>query len=183
MPGQAPYQGRMSDIVGSGPDVSPQESPSGRAYKVFDPESDGYFERIGNHLNAERPLEDATKPPHGGIGPIQQTNANQAWVWHDDEQDWLKHSGSVTNRIDLLGPQLESEVRALYGDDVYLVLKGRGHDTYGLGVQGEKDRGYDIEKGPGGYYYSIPSQSRIDRYPRIVRNPPSNPHPGLMRRY
>ena len=64
----------------------------------------------------------------------------------------MKHSGSVTNRIDLLGPQLESEVRALYGDDVYLVLKGRGHDTYGLGVQGEKDRGYEIEKGPGGYY-------------------------------
>ena len=80
MPGQAPYQGLMSDIVGSGsrslragrrqatqprsgPDVSLQESPSGRAYKVFDPESDGYFERIGDHLNAERPLEDATKPP------------------------------------------------------------------------------------------------------------------------
>jgi hypothetical protein len=181
MPGQAPYQGRMSDIVGSGPDVSPQESPSGRAYKVFDPESDGYFERIGDHLNAERPLEDATKPPH--IGPPQPTNANQAWVWHDDEQDWFKHSGSVTNRIDLLGPQLESEVRALYGDDVYLVLKGRGHDTYGLGVQGEKDRGYEIEKGPGGYYYSIPSQ-RGDLLRKLSgKTLTGNPHPGLMRRY
>jgi len=181
MPGQIPYQGRMSDIVGSGPDVSLQEAPSGRAYKVFDPESDGYFEKIGDQLNAERPLRDETKPPH--IGPPQPTNANQSWVYHEDEQDYLKHSGTVTERIELLGPQLESEVRALYGDDVYLVLKGRGHETYGLGVQGEKDRGYEIEKGPGGYYYSIPSQSRIDRWPRIIRNLPSNPHPGLMRRY
>jgi hypothetical protein len=159
MPGQAPYQGRMSDIVGSGPDVSLQEAPSGQATVAFDfdPESDSYFSEIGDKLNAANPLRDDTKPPR--VGPPQATNANQAWVYHEDEQDYFKHSGTVTEKIELLGPQLESEVRALYGDDVYLVLKGRGHETYGLGVQGEKDRGYEIEQGPGGYYYSMPYET------------------------
>jgi len=160
MPGQIPYQGRMSDIVGGTPGISLQEAPSGQATVAFDfdPESDSYFYEIGDRLNAKRPLEDYTKPPRGDrVGPPQATNANQSWVWHDDEQDYLKHSGTVTEEIELLGDKLASKVRKRYGDDVYLVLKGRGHPTYGLGVQGEEARGYKIEKGPGGYYYSIPN--------------------------
>ena len=159
MPGQIPYQGRMSDIVGSDPEISLQESPSGQATVAFnfDPESDSYFDEIGDRLNAANPLEDDTKPPR--VGPPQPMNANQSWVWHEDEQDYFKHSGTVTEKIELLGPQLESEVRALYGDDVYLVLKGRGHETYGLGEQGEEARGYKIEQGPGGYYYSMPYET------------------------
>jgi hypothetical protein len=136
------------------------QSPSDQANVAFDfdPESDGYFSEIGDMLNAAYPLEDDTKPPR--VGPPQVTNASQSWVWHEDEQDYLKHSGSVTDKIELLGPQLASEVRELYGDDVYLVLKGRGHESYGLGEQGEEARGYKIEKGPGGYYYSTPSSRR-----------------------
>jgi len=157
MPGQMAYQGRMSDIIGRSPGVSLQEAPSGQSTVVFDfdPESDDYFSEIGDILNAANPLEDDTKPPR--VGPPQVTNANQSWVWHEDEQDYFKHSGTVTERIELLGPQLESEVRELYGDDVYLVLKGRNYLTWNEGVQGEEARGYKIEKGPGGYYYSIPA--------------------------
>ena len=66
----------------------------------------------------------------------------------------------MTDKIELLGKDLALQVRERYGDDVYLVLKGRGHETYGLGEQGEKARGYKIEKGPGGYYYSIPAPRR-----------------------
>jgi len=157
MPGPASYQGRMSDIIGGTPGVRLQDAPPGHAPVAFDfdPELDGYFYQINDILNAANPLEDATKPPR--IGPPQPTTANQSWVWHEDEQDYLKHSGSVTDKIELLGPELASQVRQRYGDDVYLVLKGRGHETYGLGVQGEEARGYKIEKGPGGYYYSIPA--------------------------
>tara|TARA_R110000787_G_C13129960_1_gene415945 strand:+ start:39 stop:497 length:459 start_codon:yes stop_codon:yes gene_type:complete len=130
-------------------DILPRSTPL-----KFDPESDGYFSEIGDKLNAERPLADDTKPPH--IGPPQQTYANQTWEWHEDEKDWFKHSGSVTHRIDLLKDGLEKKVRAEYGNDVYLVLKGRKYHSYGKGVKGEQERGYKIVKGPGGYYYSIP---------------------------
>ena len=160
MPGPIPYQGRMSDIVGGTPGISLQEAPSDHATVAFDfdPESDSYFYEIGDKLNAANPLEDDTKPPR--VGPPQLTNANQSWVWHEDEQDYFKHSGSVTDKIELLGKDLALQVRERYGDDVYLVLKGRGHETYGLGEQGEKARGYKIEKGPGGYYYLIPAPRR-----------------------
>ena len=160
MPGQVAYQGRMSDIIGRSPGVSLQESPSSQATVAFDfdPESDSYFSEIGDKLNAANPLRDDTKPPR--VGPPQPTNANQSWVYHEDEQDYFKHSGTVTERIDLLGEDLESKVRKRYGDqvgDVYLVLKGRNYLTWNEGVQGEEARGYKIEKGPGGYYYSIPA--------------------------
>jgi hypothetical protein len=150
----------MSDIIGRSPGVSLQEAPSGQATVAFDfdPESDSYFSEIGDKLNAANPLRDDTKPPR--VGPPQPTNANQSWVYHEDEQDYFKHSGTVTERIDLLGEDLESKVRKRYGNqvgDVYLVLKGRNYLTWNEGVQGEEARGYKIEKGPGGYYYSIPA--------------------------
>ena len=149
----------MSDIIGRSPGVSLQEAPSGQATVAFDfdPESDSYFSEIGDKLNAANPLRDDTKPPR--VGPPQATNANQSWVWHDDEQDYLKHSGTVTERIDLLPPELESKVRGLYGDDVYLVLKGRKFKTWDEGEQGEEALGYKIEQGPGGYYYSMPYET------------------------
>jgi len=149
----------MSDIIGRSPGVSLQETPSSQATVAFDfdPESDSYFSEIGDQLNAERPLGDDTKPPR--VGPPQPTNANQSWVYHEDEQDYLKHSGTVTERIDLLPPELESKVRGLYGDDVYLVLKGRKFKTWDEGEQGEEALGYKIEQGPGGYYYSMPYET------------------------
>tara|TARA_R110002110_G_C13134424_1_gene689111 strand:+ start:132 stop:623 length:492 start_codon:yes stop_codon:yes gene_type:complete len=162
MPGTIPYQGRMSDIVGSDPEISLQEALDARDLRAgavfeFDPESDSYFYEIGDRLNEANPLNEYTKPDIWRGGEVRVNDANQSWVWHEDEQDYLKHSGTVTNKIELLGEELESKVRRKYGDDVYLVLKGRGHETYGLGEQGEKKRGYKIEKGPGGYYYSIPA--------------------------
>mgnify|MGYP003679696788 CR=1 FL=1 len=134
------------------PPISHTRQP-GRTFN-FDPEADDYFSEIDDILIAEYPLEDDTKPPL--IGPPEPTYARQSWVHHPELNDYVKHSGSVTDRIELLGPELASEVRGLYGDDVYLFMKGRGHPSYELGKKGEEARGYMLEKGPGGYYYSVP---------------------------
>jgi hypothetical protein len=40
------------------------------------------------------------------------------------------------------------------------ILKGRQHPTWGLGMQGEEQEGYDVYKGMGGKYYSTPHFAR-----------------------
>lgn len=40
------------------------------------------------------------------------------------------------------------------------ILKGRGHKTYGLTVQGEAKAGYEIYKAPSGKYFSRPKRKK-----------------------
>lgn len=42
--------------------------------------------------------------------------------------------------------------------DSYVMLKGRRHPTWGLGVEGERERGSDVIK-KGTRYYSVPRSS------------------------
>ena len=63
-----------------------------------------------------------------------------------------KHWGSVA-------PTSEQAMRT-YGlpSDSYLMLKGRKHESWYKGVQGERERGYAVKK-YGDRYYSIPTRN------------------------
>ena len=130
----------------------------------FDPEGDAYDVVVERMLNSQNPLPLDTKPNRWQrTFPFAQNpdevfvpGANQSWVWHQDEQRYLPHSGTVTNRIDLLGEDFENAVREKWPDkEVFLMLKGRRHPSWDDGVAGERDRGATIELGPRNRYFSV----------------------------
>ncbi len=142
--------------------------------RSFDPEGNTYDEATARLLRRRNPLPKASVPSRWQRTPpftqqpdeIRVGNAFEAWVWHPEAQRYLPHGGSVTQDIDLLGEDrlgegLASQVREQFGDDVSVMLKGRRHPTWGLGVEGEENLSpeqggpREVVPGPGGRYFSI----------------------------
>ena len=111
---------------------------------VFDPEGDGYDEKTARELERLMPLT-MPKPTRKGSYD-QETVANEdafsAWVWHEDEGEWIKHGSSVDPRTGM-------------------ILKGRGYKTYHLEEKASKDLGNVITKGKDGRYYSLTPDGKV----------------------
>lgn len=111
---------------------------------VFDPEGDGYDEKTARELERLMPLT-MPKPTRKGSYD-QETVANEdafsAWVWHEDEGEWVKHGSSVDPRTGM-------------------ILKGRGYKTYNLEEKASKDLGNVITKGKDGRYYSLTPDGKV----------------------
>jgi len=109
-------------------------NPSGVNWQ-FDPEGSGYDATIGEELKRKWPLT-IPKPSQYRGNYVTEDNAFQAWVWHPEVNDYLRHSGSLDPRTGM-------------------VLKGRGHKTYPLTEQAESELGNEMFRGPGGRTYSL----------------------------
>jgi hypothetical protein len=113
----------------------------------FDSESKEYNEVIGRLLKKKYPLIIPKPPipddPSKGITVEQDTYAHEAWVWHPEDKEkglkaeWAKHQASFDQDTDML-------------------LKGAGHKTFQMTLDGEKSAGNEIVKRDNGYYYRQP---------------------------
>ena len=101
---------------------------------TFDPESSGYDDAVAAELIRQNPLT-TPKPKKYKGEVVANEGAFQAWVWHPELQDYVKHSGSRDYRTGQM-------------------LKGRKHKTWNLAVEGEEKAGYEIYQGKDGKYYS-----------------------------
>lgn len=108
----------------------------------FDPEGSGYDMESALHLIKEFPLT-IPKPSKYMGDVIRNEGAFEAWQWHPEVNDYLKHQASRDPNTGLL-------------------LKGRKHKTWPLTVQGETDAGYQIIF-KDGRYYSVPSNTQTDQ--------------------
>ena len=107
--------------------------------KIFDPEGKGYDEKVGSRLARRYPLT-IPKPEKYQGDYVTEDGAFQAWVWHPEKDDYVKHSGSLDPATGM-------------------VLKGRLHPTWGLMEEEEKKRGSRIVR-RNGRYYSVPASKR-----------------------
>ena len=103
--------------------------------KPFDADSGGYDNATADKYIKEFPLT-IPKPDKYQGDYVEQKDSYQAWVWHPEEKDYKKHSGS-------LDPQTG------------MILKGRNHPTWHLMEEEEKRRGNKIVKKADGRYYSV----------------------------
>jgi len=103
---------------------------------IFDPEGSGYDEETANELRKLHPFT-LPKPLEYQGNYVIQPGAFEAWVWHPDINDYVKHSSSRDPRTGML-------------------LKGRKHKTWDLLVKGETEAGYRILF-KNGRYYSEPA--------------------------
>jgi len=111
-----------------------KELIGGASTYKFDPEGVGYDDQTAAPWIRKHPL--TIPKPVGYQGDVlQNEGAFQSWQWHPELNDYVKHSGS---RHPITGQ----------------ILKGRGHKTFHLTEQGEKEAGYEIYKGEGDKYYS-----------------------------
>ena len=118
-----------------------------RAYPRFDPESKGYDGRTADELIRAHPLNiPKPKEYQGDVITDEATGSFQAWVWHEDKQEYLLHGASLDPRTGM-------------------VLKGRRHSTWNLMEQEELRRGNVIEKIGDRYYsgthYEMEQKKRI----------------------
>jgi hypothetical protein len=102
----------------------------------FDPEGEGYDEKLGALLNNMWPLT-IPKPKKYQGDYVQNEGAYSGWVWHPEANDYKKHGSSLDPRTGM-------------------VLKGRKHPTWDLMEQEEERLGSKIIKGPNGRYYAVP---------------------------
>ncbi len=106
---------------------------------IFDPESSGYDDATAQRFIESHPLT-IPKPKKYQGDYIKQPDAYQAWVWHPERNDYVKHSGSLDPKTGM-------------------VLKGRKHPTWGLMAEEEKRLGNEIIK-KNGRYFSVPADKR-----------------------
>jgi len=102
----------------------------------FDPEGSGYDEVTGAELVSIMPLTMA-KPKTKPAGPVPEEfneGAFEAWVWHPEENDWVKHKGSIDPRTGML-------------------LKGMKHPTVKEAIKFEASQGREFVKKKDGRYY------------------------------
>jgi len=112
----------------------------------FDPEGEGYDDATAAELIEMFPLtlpKPYREPYPGEKRVMNQPEAFQAWVWHDEDEPlrpkgWYLHSSSRDPRTGML-------------------LKGRKHKTYHLTQKGEEEAGMEIYK-KNGRYYSRPKR-------------------------
>ena len=128
---------------------------------MFDREGSGYDHKTANEIKKLWPLT-MPKPVRKGRWDRetleQDEEAFEAWVWHDEFQDWKKHSGSFDPRRGML-------------------LKGMKHKTIDLTLEEEIRLGTNEIIFKDGRYYSVPmfekrkrpggSMSMRDRMDRI----------------
>ena len=111
--------------------------------KPFDPEGSGYDHKTASKLIKEFPLT-TPKPDKYSGDVVANQGAFQAWVWHPEKNDYLKHSSSRNPKTGM-------------------ILKGRNHETYYKTVDGEKKAGYTIAKKDGRYYSSKSNKTLLHR--------------------
>jgi hypothetical protein len=104
--------------------------------QAFDPEGEGYDTATGERLAKEAPLT-LPKPDKFEGEVVANEGAFQAWVWHPELNDYLKHDSSRDPKTGL-------------------ILKGIKHETFGETIKGEQDQGNEIYRGEDGRYYSQP---------------------------
>jgi len=108
----------------------------------FDPEGSGYDKETAQELMELYPLT-MPKPNRRGKSDRetveQKKQAFQAWVWHEDVEDWEPHGGSLDPRTGML-------------------LKGMKHSTINLTIEEEERLGTNkFEFNPlKGRYFSVP---------------------------
>ena len=107
----------------------------------FDPEGSGYDKKTADELIEMWPLT-IPKPDRYGEyegETIEQQDAFEAWVWHEDVKDWEPHGGSLDPRTGML-------------------LKGMKHSTINLTLEEEERLGTNkFEYNPlKGRYFSVP---------------------------
>jgi hypothetical protein len=102
----------------------------------FDPEGSGYDSAAADPLIKKYPLT-IPKPDKYQGDYVTQDNAFEAWAWHPELNDYLKHQGSRN-------------------PETGQILKGKKHPTFNLTIQGEESSGYEIYKNSDGLYYSRP---------------------------
>ena len=101
---------------------------------AFDPEGSGYDHQSAMHLMELYPL--TVGKPDKFVGEVvANPNAFQAWVWHPERNEYLKHSSSRDPRTGMM-------------------LKGRNHETMNKAIAADERLGYVMKKGEDGRYYS-----------------------------
>jgi len=106
----------------------------------FDPEGSGYDMEAGDRLSMEYPL--TIPKPNKYEGAVVSSDSHEAWVWHPELNDYLKHGSSLDPKTGM-------------------VLKGTGHKTYNLTLAEEKRLGNTIVK-KGDRYYSVPDVPTVN---------------------
>ena len=100
----------------------------------FDPEGAGYDHKTAQELMNLHPL---TMPrPSKYMGDVMANpGAFQAWVWHPEKNDYLKHSSSRDPRTGM-------------------ILKGMQYETIDKSREADRRMGYTWGAGNNGRYYS-----------------------------
>ena len=89
--------------------------------RTFDPEGSGYDDATASELIEMNPL--TIQRPNKYVGDtVANEGAFQAWVWHPEKNDYVKHSSSRDYRTGLL-------------------LKGKKHETWDKLLRGEEEAG------------------------------------------
>lgn len=104
------------------------------APQQFDPEGSGYDEVLANELRTMWPLT-TPKPSKYEGEVVRNEESFDAWVWHPELDEYVKHGASRDPRTGR-------------------ILKGRKSETYHLTEAREKEMGGIIYRGKDGYYYS-----------------------------
>ena len=102
---------------------------------AFDPEGSGYDHKTANELKKLYPLT-LPRPQEFRGEVVADTNSFEAWIWHPERGNYLKHSSSRDPRTGMM-------------------LKGRKHDTFEKAVESDLKLGYELQKGKDGRYYSF----------------------------
>ena len=114
---------------------------------IFDPEGSGYDDIAGAALSVVYPL--TVPKPSKYIGDeVANDGAFEAWVWHPELKDYVKHQSSRN-------------------PETGQILKGKNHPTFAKTIKGEEDAGYEIYKGQDGKYYSRKKAKQAVRLDQI----------------
>jgi len=105
----------------------------------FDPDGEFYDEKRGEEIaNSEKYRLTIPKPerPENPFeeNVVEEEGKFEAWVWHPEEQDWVKHKGSIDPETGML-------------------LKGMKHETAYKAVDYEASQGREFVKKSDGRYY------------------------------
>ena len=116
--------------------------------EAFNPDSSGYDIETAKELMELYPLT-IPKPNRSGRfdrETIGQDDAFQAWVWHGEENDWVKHGGTLDPRT---GMYLKGMAKNAPKDS-------EAYKSMRLGIEEEESRGNKVIF-KDGRYYSAPS--------------------------
>jgi hypothetical protein len=116
--------------------------------QAFNPDSSGYDMETAKELMELYPLT-VPKPNRSGRfdrETISQDDAFQAWVWHGEENDWVKHGGTLDPRT---GMYLKGMAKNSQKDS-------EAYKSMRLGIEEEERRGNKVIF-KDGRYYSVPS--------------------------
>ena len=116
--------------------------------EAFNPDSSGYDIETAKELMELYPLT-IPKPNRSGRfdrETIGQDDAFQAWVWHGEENDWVRHGGTLDPRT---GMYLKGMAKNAPKDS-------EAYKSMRLGIEEEESRGNKVIF-KDGRYYSAPS--------------------------